>query len=77
MGHWAVTVDLQERGSAFVDHSNLVPDMQPVTKFYAKESQKSGSTKGVIFINELRKCKFLIEELVKILVVHFLKKYTK
>ena len=73
MGHWAVTVDLQERGHAFVDHSNLVPDMEIVTKFYAKESQISGSTKGLTFLNELRKCEFPIKELVKILVVHFLK----
>jgi len=46
MGHWAVTVDLTERGHVIVDLTYLVPGM--VTNFCAKENEKLGSTKSLI-----------------------------
>jgi len=56
-GHWSVTVDLTERGHVFVDLTFLVPGMELLTKFYEKENEKLSSTKGLIFLNELRNSK--------------------
>ena len=73
MCRWAGTVDLTERRHVVVDLMYLVPGMELVTKFYAKENEKLGLTEGLMFLDESRNCKFRTKELVKILVVHFSK----
>jgi len=73
MVHRAVTVDRTERRHVILDLTYLVQGMGLVTRFCAKENEKLGSTKGLMLLNEMRNCQFRIKELVKILVVHFLK----